>query len=164
MIELTTDGETDPMPDPNASPTDSAVPDDVSFGGFWDLMKMVPIPPSRPGGPGRVRLKVGEEHLRSLGLMHGGVAAAILDSFMGRAAFAGSPPGHHLVTIQLNVHFIKAARAGDTLIADGEVQHNGRRTAVVRSELRTEQGTLIATGSGSFMHLPTEPKNHETTA
>ncbi len=108
-------------------------------------------------------LKVGEEHLRSLGLMHGGVAASMLDSFMGRAAFAGSPPGHHLVTIQLNVHFVRAARAGDTLIADGTVEHNGRRTAVVRGELRTEQGALIATGSGSFMHLPTGPEQGGTT-
>jgi uncharacterized protein (TIGR00369 family) len=89
--------------------------------------------------------------------MHGGVTAAMLDSFMGRAAFAHSPPGHHLVTLQLNVHFVRAARVGDTLIADGEVQHNGRRTAVVRGELRTEQGTLIATASGTFMHLPTDP-------
>ncbi len=88
--------------------------------------------------------------------MHGGVTASMLDSFMGRAAFAHSPPGHHLVTLQLNVHFIRAVRAGETLIADGEVQHNGRRTAVVRSELRTDQGALVATGTGTFMHLPTE--------
>jgi uncharacterized protein (TIGR00369 family) len=90
--------------------------------------------------------------------MHGGVAASLLDSFMGRAAFAHSPPGHHLVTLQLNVHFIGVARVGDTLIADGEVQHDGRRTAVVRAELRTDQGRLIASGSGTFMHLPTAPE------
>lgn len=138
------------------TPPSPGVPADVSYGGFWELLGMVPIPSSRPGGPGRVMLRVGEEHLRSLGLMHGGVSAAMLDSFMGRAAFAGSPAGHHVVTVQLNVHFIRAARAGDTLIADGEIQHNGRRSAVVRAELRTDRGVLIATGSGTFMHLPTE--------
>ncbi|QDV33046.1 PaaI family thioesterase [Tautonia plasticadhaerens] len=137
------------------TPPTPGVPADVSDGGFWELLGMVPLPPARPGGPGRVSLRVGEQHLRSLGLMHGGVAAAMLDSFMGRAAFTGSPAGHHLVTVQLNVHFIRPARVGDTLIADGEIQHNGRRSAVVRSELRTDRGALIATGSGTFMHLPT---------
>ncbi|RUL88084.1 PaaI family thioesterase [Tautonia sociabilis] len=132
-------------------------PADLSFGGFWELLGMVPIPPARPDGPGRVMLRVGEHHLRSLGLMHGGVAAAMLDSFTGRAASASSPPGHHVVTIQLNVHFVRAARVGDVLIADGEVQHAGRRTAVVRGELRTEDGRLIATASGTFMHLPIGP-------
>jgi acyl-CoA thioesterase len=139
----------DPIPPP------SGAPDDISYGGFWELLGMVPIPPARPGGLGRVRLRVGEQHLRSLGLMHGGVAAVMLDSFMGRAAFTGSPPGHHVVTIQLNVHFIRTARVGDTLVADGEIDHNGRRTAVVRGELRTQDGILIASSSGTFMHLPT---------
>ncbi|MEW4569897.1 PaaI family thioesterase [Tautonia sp. JC769] len=142
---------------PDDSPAPPQVPADLSYGGYWELLGMVPLEPARPGGPGRVRLVVGDQHLRSLGLMHGGVAASILDSFMGRAAFTHSPPGHHLVTLQLNVHFIGAARVGDALIADGEVQHDGRRTAVVRSELRTEQGRLIATASGTFMHLPTDP-------
>ena len=145
-----------PEDQPTPDPSSSQVPADLSYGGYWELLGMVPAEPSRPGGPGRVRLVVGEQHLRSLGLMHGGVAASMLDSFMGRAAFAHSPPGHHLVTLQLNVHFIRAVRVGETLIADGEVHHHGRRTAVVHSELRTDQGKLIATGSGTFMHLPTE--------
>ncbi|WP_152053844.1 PaaI family thioesterase [Tautonia marina] len=144
------------QPPPDSAPT--PVPADLSYGGFWELLGMVPLEPAQPGGPSRVKLVVEPQHLRSLGLMHGGVTAAMLDSFMGRAAFAHSPPGHHLVTLQLNVHFVRAARVGDTLIADGEVQHNGRRTAVVRSELRTDQGSLIATGSGTFMHLPTDPQ------
>jgi acyl-CoA thioesterase len=139
--------------DPRLPP--SEVPADISYGGFWELLGMIPIPPAGPGRPGRVKLRVGEQHLRSLGLMHGGVSAVMLDSFMGRAAFTGSPPGHHVVTVQLNVHFIRAARLGDTLIADGEIDHNGRRTAVVRGELRTEDGILIATSTGTFMHLPT---------
>ena len=140
-----------------ADQTDASAgpPEDVALGGFWEMLGMQPLPPGRPGGPSRVGLQVDSRHLRTLGLMHGGVAASLLDSFLGRAAFETSPPGHHVVTIQLNVHFIRAARAGDRLIADGSIEHSGRRTAVVRGEIRTEGGLLIASGSGTFMHLPT---------
>ena len=89
--------------------------------------------------------------------MHGGVIAALLDSFMGRAALATSPEGHHVVTVQLNVHFIRTAEAGDPLIAEAEIEHAGRRTAVVRGAIRTADGALIATGSGTFLHLPVPP-------
>ena len=137
------------------SDASAAMPEDVALGGFWVLLGMRPLPPGRPGGPGRVGLMVESRHLRTLGMMHGGVAASMLDSFLGRAAFETSPPGHHVVTIQLNVHFIRPARPGDRLIADGSIEHSGRRTAVVRGEIRNEAGTLIAAGSGTFMHLPT---------
>ena len=136
------------------SDASSAMPEDVALGGFWELLGIEPLPPGRPGGPGRVGLQLGSRHLRTLGMMHGGVAASMLDSFLGRAAFETSPPGHHVVTIQLNVHFIRPARLGDRLIADGSIEHSGRRTAVVRGEIRTEAGALIAAGSGTFMHLP----------
>jgi len=123
-------------------------------GGFWKHLGFRPGAPGRPDGPERVALTVGDAHLRSLGLMHGGVSTAMLDAVMGRAALSRAPEGHHVVTAQLNVHFIKAAQAGDALIADAHFEHVGRRTAVMRGEIRAESGELVALGTGTFMYVP----------
>ena len=67
----------------------------------------------------RLRLDVRAGHLRTLGIAHGGVIATLLDSVMGMVANRSSPPDHYLVTAQLNVHFLRPALEGETLVALG---------------------------------------------
>ena len=105
------------------------------------------------GGRGRVEVVVGENHLRSKGIVHGGLFATLLDTAMGWAADTEAPEGYDLVTAQLNVNFIRPARPGDTLIATGEIQHLGARTAVARGEVRLADGTLTAAGSATFLYV-----------
>lgn len=110
------------------------------------------------GGRSRSRLAVDEHHLREGGIVHGGVLATLLDVAIGVAARSLSPNGPDLVTIQLNVHFVRATRAGEVLVASGEVLHPGRRTVVARGEIRTETGDLVATGTGTLFYLsPPQP-------
>ncbi|WP_435006662.1 PaaI family thioesterase [Tundrisphaera lichenicola] len=104
-------------------------------------------------GEGRLILEVAETHLRSLGLVHGGVIATLLDSVMGMAAARSSPVEHYLVTAQLNVNFIRPALDGETLIAFADVRHVGRRTAVAQGEIRTDSGSLVATSSATFVYV-----------
>jgi uncharacterized protein (TIGR00369 family) len=92
-----------------------------------------------------------------MGLVHGGVYATLLDTAMGWAASTLAPQGQDLVTVQLNVNFIRPCREGETLVASGEVVHSGRRTAVARGEVRTAAGELAATGSGTFMFVMIGP-------
>lgn len=106
------------------------------------------------GGRSRTRLAVEEQHLREGGIVHGGVLATLLDVAIGVAARSLAPDGPDLVTIQLNVHFVRATRAGEVLIASGEVLHPGRRTVVARGEIRTSTGELVATGTGTLFYLP----------
>jgi uncharacterized protein (TIGR00369 family) len=105
-------------------------------------------------GRSRVELPIASHHLRSRGIAHGGVFAALLDAAQGMAAASVAPDGHDVVTIQLNVNFIRQAGAGETLVALGEVVHHGRRTAVTRAEVRTDSGALAAVGSATLMYLP----------
>ena len=58
------------------------------------------------------------------------------------------------MTAQLNVHFIRPACEGETLVASAEVRHAGRKTAVAQGEVRTEAGALVATASATFVYLP----------
>ncbi len=98
-------------------------------------------------------MRVDNQHMRDLGIMHGGVLATLLDSVMGMAASSMAPVGHFAVTVQLNLNFIRPAWEGETLLAEAEVMHSGRQTAVARGEVHTEAGSLVGTGSATFMYV-----------
>lgn len=104
-------------------------------------------------GRARVELRVDQPHMRSLAIMHGGVFAALLDAAQGMAASSAAPSGCDVVTVQLNVNFLRSVGVGERLVATGEVLHSGRRTAVTRGEVRTSEGALAATGSATLMFL-----------
>src|SRR5262249_57706259 len=94
------------------------------------------------------------EDLRTVGILHGGVTATLLDTVLGMASGTTAPEDHYVVTVQLNVNFIRPVWEGESLVATGEVIHFGRQTAVARGEVRTSGGVLAASGSGTFMYLP----------
>jgi uncharacterized protein (TIGR00369 family) len=102
---------------------------------------------------GRLVLEVGDGHLRSLGIVHGGVVATLLDSVMGMSAGRSAPADHYVVTAQLNVHFIRPGWNGETLIATSKVRHSGRKTAVAEGEIKSSSGALVATGSATFVYV-----------
>jgi uncharacterized protein (TIGR00369 family) len=108
---------------------------------------------------GRVvfEMTVDDRHLRTLGIAHGGVTATLIDSALGFAAGTTAPPGFHVVTVQLNLNYVRPAWKGEKLIATGEVVHAGKQTAVSRGEVRSAEGALIGVGQGTFMYIP-EPK------
>ena len=107
----------------------------------------------RPDGEGNLVLVLGAAHLRTLGIAHGGVIATLLDSVMGMNAHKTSPSDHYLVTAQLNVHFLRPAFEGETLVASADVRHAGRKTAMAQGELRTSGGELVATASATFLYV-----------
>ena len=107
-------------------------------------------------GRGRLEVVVRTEHLRDVGILHGGMTATLLDSVMGISAASVAPPGYYVVTVQLNMNFIRPAWEGELLVATGEVTHAGRQTAVARAEIRTADGALVSSGSATFLSVPHE--------
>ncbi|MEX0725352.1 MAG: PaaI family thioesterase [Planctomycetaceae bacterium] len=105
-------------------------------------------------GEAEFEVTVDDPHLRTLGLLHGGVVATMLDTAMGSAANSLAPADHHVVTVQLGVNFIRAAEKGDSLIAKGHVRHAGRKTIVSTGEVLNAQNELVAMGTATFMVLP----------
>lgn len=105
-------------------------------------------------GRAEVSLTVSRKHLRSLGIVHGGVTAALLDTALGTAGASHAPPRHHAVTMQLNINYTRVAEEGDRLTATGESVHSGSRTAVCRGEVRKDSGELVATATSTIMFLP----------
>ena len=125
--------------------------DSWPLGPFLEGLQAEPVAYEK--GRATWRLIVAEQHLRTHGILHGGVVATLLDTAMGRAVSTLCRDDQGCVTVQLNVNFIRPSWNGETLTITGEVQHSGRQTAVARGEIRTAAGVLVATGSGTFMFV-----------
>lgn len=80
---------------------------------------------------GRVRcaMKVRGEHGNIYGTVHGGTLAAISDFAMGVACVT---TGRRVVTIDMNISYIKGAPAAGRLTAEGSVVSEGKR--IMRAE------------------------------
>lgn len=122
------------------------------LGPFLEGLRAEPIASEK--GRATWRLVVAEQHLRTHGILHGGVVATMLDTAMGRAVSTLCREDQLCVTAQLNVNFIRPSWSGETLTITGEVQHSGKQTAVTRGEIRTADGVLVATGTGTFLFVP----------
>jgi uncharacterized protein (TIGR00369 family) len=84
-----------------------------------------------------------------IGMVHGGIAATILDSCMGCAVHTTLPAGVGYTTTDLQVRYIRAM-GGETgrVLAEGHVVHRGRRTATAEGRVFVESDEkLIAHGS-----------------
>lgn len=119
---------------------------------FLELLEIRPL--SAAAGHAEFQLTVQNKHLRTLGILHGGVVATLLDTAMGYAAGTLCPDGQTLVTAQLNLNFTRPALEGETLSVVGDVIHGGSRTAVTRGEVRRPDGGLVATGTATFLYIP----------
>jgi uncharacterized protein (TIGR00369 family) len=85
-----------------------------------------------------------------IGMVHGGVAATMLDSVIGCAVHTTLPAGVGYSSVELKVSFLRAIR-GDTgpIRATGRVVKEGSRIAFAEGEIRDSSGKLLATGSGT---------------
>ncbi|TVT17469.1 PaaI family thioesterase [Amycolatopsis acidiphila] len=87
-----------------------------------------------------------------IGMIHGGVAATMLDSAVGCAVHTKLPAGVGYSSVELKVSYLKAIHpsAGE-IRARGYVVKVGSRVGFAEAELRDEAGTLLATASGTCL-------------
>lgn len=91
-------------------------------------------------------------HVNFYGFAHGGAIASIADTAMGSACLS---IGKKVVTIEMNFNCIKPALAGQTIIAEANILHNGNKTIVAEAEVRSEDGSLISKARGTFFVIGT---------
>ena len=92
----------------------------------------------------------GPEHANGLGIVHGGMLAAFLDSAMGTAVFHALQ--RRAVTLRLSLDYLGPGRLGDWLQAEGEVLGHDEHVAQVRGRLYGPRHEVL-TGLGSFALL-----------
>ncbi|MBU1332661.1 MAG: thioesterase family protein [Gammaproteobacteria bacterium] len=97
------------------------------------------------------------------GILHGGVISSLLDVAGGAMALIGAFERHQhlspaermarlskLGTIDLRVDYLRPGR-GQRFIANAVLLRSGNKVAVVRSELHSDDGTLVAVGTGTYL-------------
>lgn len=101
-------------------------------------------------GDGSARFRGTPEfrHTNPFGAVHGGWYGTVLDSVMGCAVMTTVPKGRWYTTLEFKVNITRALPLGMEIVAEGEIEHAGRSTAVSLGRIRgAEDGKLYATGS-----------------
>jgi uncharacterized protein (TIGR00369 family) len=92
----------------------------------------------------RATLAWAPELCTSGGVLHGGALMALADSLGGAVAFLNLPEGATgTATVSSATNFLRAVRGG-SVHASARPLHRGRTTIVVDTELRDDEGRLVA--------------------
>lgn len=102
--------------------------------------------------PGHVACAVttDERHQNIQGVLHGSVAMALMDTAMGHALDSLLAEGEFCATTQISLQYLKAARPGESLTAEGRVDTRGRHIAYLTGECRNGAGEVIARAHGTW--------------
>jgi uncharacterized protein (TIGR00369 family) len=90
-----------------------------------------------------------EFHYNPIGVVHGGLAATLLDSAMGCAVHSTLPAGTGYTTLEVKVNFARAiTRDTGRVRCEGTLIHGGRTVATAEGRVVAEDtGKLLAHGT-----------------
>ncbi len=90
------------------------------------------------------RLAWAPEHCTAGGVLHGGALMTLADAAAATCAFLALPvDATGTTTIESKTNFLRAVRSG-WVTASAELVHTGRTTIVVQTDLRDDEGQLVA--------------------
>ena len=89
------------------------------------------------------RLAWREELCTTGGAMHGGALMSLADNLGGVCAYLNLPAGAGTATISSSTNMLRAVRSGN-VTATATPLHAGRSVIVVQTELRDDDGRLVA--------------------
>ena len=112
--------------------------DDVSrwFGILWD-------------DPNTSRMKIRPELINAGGLLSGVATYALVDYTMGSALWAQTTDEEAIATVNIAINYVQTATEGE-VVCSTAVDRRNRTSAVLSSEVRHEDGRLMATAIGSY--------------
>lgn len=103
----------------------------------------------------RIRLTITDDHINPGGLLSGAVGYAMVDYCMGSTLWVERSEDERIATIGISINYVQTAREGD-VICESALDRRNDRVAVLRSEVRHEDGRLLATAVGSFAIFPAQ--------
>ncbi|MEI9995785.1 MAG: PaaI family thioesterase [Rhizomicrobium sp.] len=95
------------------------------------------------------------EFCNGSGFVQGGFVSAMLDDTMGPAVLVASAGRAYVVTIGMQVQFLRAARPG-RFTGEGLVLQLGKTVAFIEARLSDADGRLVATATSSARLMPIE--------
>lgn len=121
-------------------PRDGIDPISKHFGFRWEA-------------PNRIRLTIRPDLINAGGLLSGVVAYALVDYCMGSTLWTERNEGERIATLGISINYVQTATEGD-IVCTSELDRRNDRVGVLRSEVRHEDGRLLATAVGSFSIFP----------
>ena len=86
-------------------------------------------------------------------MLHGGIAAALLDEVLGRVAIGR---GVWLMTARMEIRYKQMIPLGQPLTVVGETVRETHRLLEAKGELRLADGTVAATATAAYLPVPEE--------
>jgi uncharacterized protein (TIGR00369 family) len=113
-------------------------------------------PPVTEPGRATTRLTPDERHYNPLGIVHGGIAAILLDTVTGIAGHTLLPAGTGYSTIDLKVTYVRPiTKDTGPIVAEGVVLHPGRKVMSAEGRVVAERtGKLLAHGTATLLVQP----------
>jgi uncharacterized protein (TIGR00369 family) len=105
-----------------------------------------------------------DAHYNGLGIVHGGLAASLLDTALGVAINTMAPQGRIFTTLEMKVNFTRALRREvGPVRCEARVIHVGTRVGTAEARLVDAAGTLYAHGTATcILFEPTRRSNRRT--
>jgi len=95
-----------------------------------------------------------EYHYNPIGVVHGGLAATLLDSAMGCAIHSTLPVDVSYTTIEIKVNYLRALTSETgTVRAEGKIIKVGGRVALAEGRITDAAGNLYAHGTTTCLIL-----------
>jgi len=99
------------------------------------------------------RLTITPELINAGGMLSGVATYALVDYTMGSTLWAETSDDEAIATVNIAINYIQTATEGD-VICTTELDRRNRTAATLRSEVRHENGRLMATAIGSYAIFP----------
>ena len=97
----------------------------------------------------------GEQHFNPIGVVHGGLAATLLDSALGACVHTTLAEGEGYTTLETKFNLVRPMVGGmGEVRAEGRVVHRGGRVATSEGRITRADGKLVAHGTSTCMIVP----------
>jgi len=101
-------------------------------------------------GTMKVEFLVREDMSNPMGVLHGGIAATILDDVVGTMVYALGREFAY-TSVNLNCDFLNPAKTGETVIAHAKVVRAGKNIIHVEGVIKNPDGLIIAKCSSNLV-------------
>ena len=98
-----------------------------------------------------------EYHYSPLGMVHGGIAATLLDSAMGLAVVSMLPAANFFTTLELKVNYVRPIMDKTGIMyCEGKIIHMGSRVSTAEGRMTDAAGKLYVHGTTTCLVIRSE--------
>src|SRR4051812_31803789 len=103
--------------------------------------------------PCTARFEIRDELINAGGMLSGVATYALVDYTMGSALWKETSREEAIATINIAINYVRTAVSGEAVCVTN-VDRRNRTSAVLRSEVSTGDGELLATAIGTYSIFP----------